>query len=75
MDALGINLGYLLMQILLFAILLTVMVHYAYKPIINTLEERKARIAKGLEDARQAAMLVQHGVGLRDRQVLLAHHV
>lgn len=56
MEALGINLGYLLMQILLFFILLTVMIHYAYKPIINTLEERKARIAKGLEDARQAAI-------------------
>jgi len=56
MEALGINLGYLLMQILLFAILLTVMIHYAYKPILNTLEERKARIAKGLEDARQAAI-------------------
>lgn len=56
MEALGINLGYLLMQILLFVILLLVMIHYAYKPIINTLEERKARIAKGLEDARQAAI-------------------
>ncbi|MCB9445128.1 MAG: F0F1 ATP synthase subunit B [Ardenticatenaceae bacterium] len=56
MDALGINLGYLLMQILLFAILFLVMRHYAYGPIINTLEERKARIAKGLEDARQAAI-------------------
>lgn len=56
MEALGINLGYLLMQILLFVILLLVMRHYAYGPIINTLEERKARIAKGLEDARQAAI-------------------
>jgi F-type H+-transporting ATPase subunit b len=56
MEALGINLGYLLMQILLFVILLLVMIHYAYKPILNTLEERKARIAKGLEDARQAAI-------------------
>lgn len=57
MDALGINLGYLLMQILLFFILLLVMKHYAYGPIINTLEERKARIAKGLEDARRNAIL------------------
>lgn len=56
MEALGINLGYLLMQVLLFVILLLVMIHYAYKPILNTLEERKARIAKGLEDARQAAI-------------------
>jgi F-type H+-transporting ATPase subunit b len=56
MEALGINLGYLLMQILLFVILLMVMTGYAYAPIIRVLEERKARIAKGLEDARQAAI-------------------
>ncbi len=56
MDALGINLGYIIMQVLLFIILLLVMKNYAYGPIINTLEERKARIAKGLEDARQAAI-------------------
>jgi F-type H+-transporting ATPase subunit b len=56
MEALGINIGYLLMQILLFVILLLVMKNYAYEPIIRALEERKARIAKGLEDARQAAI-------------------
>jgi F-type H+-transporting ATPase subunit b len=56
MDALGINLGYIIMQILLFVILLLVMKNYAYAPILKTLEERKARIAKGLEDARQAAI-------------------
>jgi len=56
MEALGINLGYLVMQILLFVILILVMRNYAYAPIIRVLEERKARIAKGLEDARQAAI-------------------
>jgi F-type H+-transporting ATPase subunit b len=56
MEGLGINLGYLLMQILLFVILLLVLKNYAYEPILNVLEERKARIAKGLEDARQAAI-------------------
>jgi F-type H+-transporting ATPase subunit b len=56
MEALGINLGYLVMQILLFTILILVMRNYAYGPIVNVLEERKARIAKGLEDARQAAI-------------------
>lgn len=56
MDALGINLGYILMQIALFIILMTVLRNYAYDPIINMLEERKAKIAKGLEDARQAAI-------------------
>lgn len=53
---LGINLGYLLMQIILISILALVLGHFLYKPILNTLEERKERIAKGLEDARQAAI-------------------
>ncbi|MCA9965545.1 MAG: F0F1 ATP synthase subunit B [Anaerolineales bacterium] len=56
MEALGINLGYIIMQIALFIILMTVLRNYAYDPIINMLEERKAKIAKGLEDARQAAI-------------------
>lgn len=56
MDALGINLGYILMQILLFVILMMVLKGYLYEPVINSLEERKAKIAKGLEDARQAAI-------------------
>ncbi|RMG97689.1 MAG: ATP synthase F0 subunit B [Chloroflexi bacterium] len=56
MEALGINVGYLVMQILLFIILLLVMRNYAYEPILKVMEERKARIAKGLEDARQASI-------------------
>jgi F-type H+-transporting ATPase subunit b len=56
MDALGINFGYLFMQVILFVILLTVLRGYLYNPIIRVLEERKARIAKGLEDARQASI-------------------
>ena len=56
MDALGINLGYLLMQILLFVILLMVLRNYLYEPVLTALEERKAKISKGLEDARQASI-------------------
>ncbi len=56
MEALGINLGFIIMQILLFIVLMLVLRGYAYDPIIRMLEERKARIAKGLEDARQAAI-------------------
>lgn len=56
MEGLGINAGFLLMQILIFIILLLLMRGVAYKPIIRLLEERQARIAKGLEDARQAAI-------------------
>lgn len=53
---LGINPGYLISQLLLFGILFLVMKHYAYEPILKALEERQAKIAKGLEDQRQAAI-------------------
>ena len=54
MDALGINIGYLIMQILLITIFIILLKGWVYGPILNILAERKARIAKGLEDARQA---------------------
>ena len=53
---LGINPGYLLMQIALFVTFVVLLYSFLYKPILTTLDERKARIAKGLEDARQAAV-------------------
>jgi F-type H+-transporting ATPase subunit b len=56
MEGLGINLGYLIMQILLLIFLVVLMKAFAYQPIIRMLEQRQARIAKGLEDARQAAI-------------------
>lgn len=55
MDALGINLGYLLVQILNFAILFVVLRKWVFTPIVNMLETRRENIAKGLEDARVAA--------------------
>ncbi|MEZ4515479.1 MAG: F0F1 ATP synthase subunit B [Chloroflexota bacterium] len=54
MDKLGINLGYLITQILGITALITLLAAFVYKPMIRALEERKAKIAKGLEDARQA---------------------
>lgn len=56
MDALGINIGYLLMQIFGLTLLIILLNTFAYKPILKTLEARKEKIAKGLEDARQAAI-------------------
>lgn len=56
MEKLGINIGFVLMQIALFTILLLVLRGYLYNPILNALEERKQRIAKGIEDAHQASI-------------------
>lgn len=54
MEGLGINLGYLIVQILNFAILFVVIYAWAVKPIVSMLEKRRESIARGLEDARIA---------------------
>lgn len=55
MEALGLNLGYLLVQIFNFAILFIVLRAWVYKPILGLLDQRREAIARGLEDARVAA--------------------
>jgi F-type H+-transporting ATPase subunit b len=55
LEALGISLGYLLVQIFNFAILFVILRAWVYKPILGLLEQRREAIAQGLEDARIAA--------------------
>ena len=50
MEALGINLGYLLTQICGISALILILTAFVYKPILRVLDQRKARIAKGLEE-------------------------
>ncbi|MEJ2733525.1 MAG: F0F1 ATP synthase subunit B [Anaerolineae bacterium] len=55
MEALGINLGYLISQIVNFTLLAVLLYFVAYKPILRMLDERSGRIKKGLEDAEAAS--------------------
>jgi F-type H+-transporting ATPase subunit b len=55
LEALGINLGYLISQIVNFTLLAVLLYFVAYKPILRMLDERSARIKQGLEDAEQAS--------------------
>ncbi len=55
MEALGINLGYLFVQILNFAIIFVVLRVWVFNPIVSLLEKRRQTIAQGLEDARIAS--------------------
>jgi F-type H+-transporting ATPase subunit b len=55
MEALGINLGFFIFQVLNFSIVVVLLYAWAYKPIINALKKREETIAKSLEDARVAA--------------------
>lgn len=55
MEKLGINLGYLIVQILNFGILFVVLKGWVYEPLLGMMKKRREAIAQGLEDARIAA--------------------
>lgn len=55
MEALGINLPFLLVQIVNLLIVYTVVAKWVVGPIGGLLEKRREKIAQGLEDARVAA--------------------
>ncbi len=55
MEALGINPGLMLIWLIAFIVVYTVMTRFIYDPLSNMLNERRNRIAKGLEDAAAAA--------------------
>ena len=55
MEALGVNLGYLLIHILSFAILFITLRAWAYQPLLNMMDNRRKMVAQGLEDAQIAA--------------------
>jgi len=64
-DALGINLPQLIAQVANFIVLLVILRFTLYKPILRMLDERKQRIADGLnaaETARQEATAAQANI-------------
>lgn len=55
MEGLGINLGYLLVQVFNFLIIFVILAAWMYKPLLNMMQTRRETIARGLEDARIAS--------------------
>ncbi len=55
MEKLGLNLGFLIVQILNFAIIMVVLAAWVYKPLLKGMTKRREKIEQGLEDARVAA--------------------
>ena len=55
MEALGINLGLLIVQIIAFVIVFLTLQAWVYRPLLSMMESRKKKIGQGLEDARVAA--------------------
>ncbi len=58
MRELGLDLGLLISQIVNFGLLALLLYVLLYKPVLGKLEERAARIKKGLDDAERAKELV-----------------
>jgi F-type H+-transporting ATPase subunit b len=55
LENLGLNLGYILLQICAFGIVFVVIRAWIYRPVLEMLKKRRETVAKGLEDARVAA--------------------
>ncbi len=55
MEGLGINLGYLLVQIIAFVVIYVLLTRFLYDPLTNVLRNRRTRIEKALEDSAVAA--------------------
>ena len=55
LETIGINPGLMLIWLVAFIVLYTVLTRFIYDPLTNVLNERRNRIAKGLEDAAAAA--------------------
>jgi F-type H+-transporting ATPase subunit b len=51
MEALGINLSALIVQLLAFLILVFLLGRYAYRPIVNALDQRAERVRASMEQA------------------------
>jgi F-type H+-transporting ATPase subunit b len=55
MEGLGINLGYLLMQLAMFGIIFVTLRVWVYKPVLGMIERRREKLSQSLEDAKIAA--------------------
>jgi F-type H+-transporting ATPase subunit b len=58
-EAFGIQTHLLLAQLVNFAVLFTVLWYFLYRPVMKMLDERRALVAKGVEDAREAELALK----------------
>lgn len=69
MDALGINAGFFIAQIVNFGIIFFLLAKFVWPRVLNMLDERAARIAQSLEDARAAEEARANAERERDRML------
>jgi F-type H+-transporting ATPase subunit b len=69
MEALGINAGHLISQIANLAILLVLLRIVLYRPVLNMLDQRAAKIRQGLEDAEAASQQAAQAQAEYDQRI------
>jgi F-type H+-transporting ATPase subunit b len=57
--AFGIDARLILIQVVNFGLLMAALTYFLYKPVLKLLDERAARIAKGIEDAKAAELALE----------------
>ncbi len=62
----GLNWKLLLIQAVNFGVLLLVLRHFLYKPVLRMLDERRTKIEEGVKDAEAAGVRLQEIEGERD---------
>ena len=73
-EAFGIDLKGITVQIINFAILVALLSYFLYRPILNLLDEREAKITAGIKDAEAAAESKAKAEDERLEVLKAAHH-
>jgi len=60
LTAFGIDWRLIVIQVFNFALLMGVLWYFLYTPVLNIIKERKEKIEKGVQDAKDAATLKEH---------------
>jgi len=63
--AFGLDWRLLVINLINFGVLLAVLWYFLYAPVLKLLEDRRAKIAKGLDDAHKSQVLLQEIEGVR----------
>ena len=70
--AFGLDWRLLVINLVNFGVLLAVLWYFLYAPVLKLLEDRKLKIAKGLEDARKSEELLQEIESVRQSKMAQA---
>lgn len=72
-QALGLDVRILLAQFVNFGVLVFVLWRFAYRPILNLLEERRKKVEQGVKDAEAATEKLEKSIGEGEKIISDSH--